>query len=83
MSKKNPNKRSYWKTDIDTAIKIAELAVKEKITMQEAFNKLIKSGEIKPEYLGDGEMDGDLLAGNLREEGIRVFNVREKKNKEQ
>jgi len=70
-------KKNYWITNVDTVLKIAELAIKEKITMQQAFEKLLKKGEIKPEYLGNGEMDGDLLTGNLREQGIRVKNFNE------
>ena len=58
-------------------IKIAEYSVAKKITMQQAFDELLKDKEIFPEFVCDSEMDGDLITGNLREQGLKIDSINE------
>jgi len=77
--------------DIDTYIEIMEEAIKlgkergkkegENLEVEffEVAEKLGKLNNIK--HLGQTEMDKDLLLGNLREEGIKIFNLDEEKRR--
>ena len=77
--------------DIDTYIEIMEEAIilgkergnKEGENIEQEFfevaKKLDKLNNIK--HLGQTEMDKDLLLGNLREEGIKIFNLDEEKRR--
>jgi hypothetical protein len=73
--------------DIDTYIEIMEEAIKlgkergkkegDNIE-QEFFEIAAKLGKMeKIQHLGQTEKDIDLLSGNLRENGLKVFNIKE------
>jgi rRNA maturation endonuclease Nob1 len=70
--------------DISTYLEIVELAKKHgKKPGDEMNEELIevmkKKGKIQ--YLGKTDKDLDLLAGELRERGIRVFNPKEEQRR--
>lgn len=46
-------------------------------SMQEEFQEVLKEHPEWFEFLGAGEVDVDLLAGNLRESGLKVLNLNE------
>jgi hypothetical protein len=49
---------------------------------QEFFEVAKKKGKLNNiKHLGQTEMDKDLLLGNLREEGIKIFNLDEEKRR--
>jgi hypothetical protein len=67
--------------DIQVILEIYDRAIKngkkEGDSCQEEFNQLLKE---KPEaftFLGTCEEDADLLAGNLREKGLKILNINE------
>jgi len=45
--------------------------------MIEEFKEVLKKRKDKIEHLGTSEKDIDLLAGNLREEGLKILNLKE------
>ena len=71
--------------DIDTYIEIVELAQKNGKKPGDDMNEELieimekKKGKIK--YLGSSDKDSDLLTGELRERGIKVFNPREEERR--
>ena len=71
------NKNALWLTDIDTTIEMYQLAKDENISLQEAFEKILKKKRDKIKFLGTTEKDGDLLTGDLREKGQRILNINE------
>ena len=56
-------------------------------SMQEEFEEVLQKKRSKFKFLGFTNQDVDLLTGNLREEGLRVLNMKEierrNKNKEE
>jgi len=51
---------------------------------QEFFEVAKKKGKLNNiKHLGQTEMDKDLLLGNLREEGIKIFNLDEEKRRKE
>ncbi len=75
------NKIAFWLTDIDTTIEVYELAKKEKITLQEAFEKVLKVRDDKIKLLAITEQDTSTLTGDLRESGLKVLDITEKARK--
>ena len=79
--------------DINTYIKIMEEAIKLgkergkkagdnlEVEFFEVAEKLGKLNNIK--HLGQTEMEKDLLIGNLREEGIKIFDLDEEKRRKE
>lgn len=76
MENKNP-KRAMWLTDIDTVIEVYELAKKENITLQQAFEKVLPARDDKIKFIGTTDKDGDLISGELRERGHKILNINE------
>jgi len=76
----NP-KFAYWQVDIDTVIEVFELAKshgkKQGDNCQEEFEEVLKKKKDKFKLLGTGSKDLDLLTGDLREQGKKVFNLNE------
>ncbi len=72
------NKVAFWLTDIDTTIEVYELAKKEKITLQEAFEKVLKVRDDKIKLLAITDKKESTLTGDLRESGLKVFDLNEK-----
>ena len=50
---------------------------KEKDSMQEEFDEVLKKKRNKIKYIGSTNMDIDLLTGNLREKGLKIRNMNE------
>jgi len=79
---------NLWQITIEQYLEIIELAKqhgkKEGDSMQEEFNEIMKKYKIKS--LGTTNKDIDDLTGDLRENGIKVLNLKEierrKKNNE-
>jgi len=71
------NKNLLWLTDIDTAIEVYELAKKENISLQKAFDKVLKARDDKIKFIGSIDKDGDMLTGDLREDGLKIININE------
>lgn len=82
---KKENKHIFM-FDLDTYLEIVELAQKhgKKVgdSMQEEFEEILKKKKYKFKHLGTTNKDKDLLAGELREEGLRVLNLDELKRRE-
>jgi hypothetical protein len=80
-----------WQLDISTYIEIMESAIllgKEKgkvvgDNLEQEFFECAKQKELidKIKYLGESEMDRDLIIGNLRENGVKVFDPKEEERK--
>ncbi len=80
-------KNSIYLLSIEDYLKIIELAKKNGKkagdSMKDEFMEYLKTVK-NIEKIGEIEMDIDLLAGNLREEGLKILNLKEleRKNKE-
>ena len=72
---------NVWNINLDTFLEIMELAKKRGKkageSMQEEFEEVRKKHPEKFKHLGTTDKDGDLLTGDLREEGIKVLNLDE------
>ena len=72
--------------NIDTYLMIVELAQKHGKkagdSMQEEFEELKEKYPEKFRYLGFTDKDTDQLTGDLRESGLKVYNPKENKRKE-
>ena len=80
------NNKSVWMTDIETILEVYELAKqhgkKPGDSIEEEFIEIMKKKQIKP--IGSTDQDIDMLTGNLRENGIKVRNLKEdERNKKQ
>ena len=68
-----------WNITLDHYLEIARLAQehgkKAGDSMKEEFLEFTKKKNIKP--FAKTEMDADMIAGNLREEGMKVLNTKE------
>jgi len=75
--------QSLFVVDVDACIEIIELATKNEKKqgdhMQEEFDIILKKSPEKFTYIGNTDLDCDLLVGNLREKGLRIFNMNELK----
>ena len=78
---KNKFKNIVWLSDIDTIMEVYELALKHgKKTgdnIQEEFEEVMKKYPEKFKSLGGTNKDVDLVAGDLREEGLKILNLKE------
>ena len=85
MKKKETNKNLVWLFDIDTYLAICELAKKHGKkagdSMQEEFIEVMKFNRKKFELLGYTNKDIDLLTGEMREKGLKVYNPKEKQRR--
>lgn len=74
-------KKALWTIDINTYMDVVHLAKNhgKKIgdNMQSEFEEILKTKKDKIKLLGITETDIDLLAGNLREHGVKVLNLKE------
>lgn len=89
MAKEDKQKRKLNKAfqlDLDTYLEIVELAKsngkKSGDSMQREFEEIMKLHPEKIKYLGETEQVIDLLTGNLRENKIRVLNLKEIERKQ-
>jgi len=79
---------NIWSISIDDYLTIMEEAImlgkergkKEGDNLEQEFFEIAKKKGLinKIKHLGTTEMDKDLLAGNLREEGLKILNLGEK-----
>lgn len=85
--KKNKLQYSMFMLDFDTYMKIIKLAKKNGKkagdNMQEEFKTIAKKYPHKFNFLGITNKDIDLLTGNLREKGLKIFNPKEYQRKKQ
>ena len=77
----NNPKHMLWDVDIDTIIEVFELAKKHGKkpgdSCQEEFDEVLKNKPNKFKALGTTDKDIDIITGNLREQGNKVFNLKE------
>jgi hypothetical protein len=75
------NLQSLFITDIDTILEIYELAKsrgkKAGENCQEEFDEILKKKPERFTYIGDSEQDLDMIGGNLRENGLKILNIKE------
>jgi len=45
--------------------------------LEKEFFEVAKKKNLMPQFLGKTEQDIDLIAGNLREDGLKILNMRE------
>lgn len=71
-----------WPMTLDIYLEIVELAKAHGKgvgdNMAEEMSEIMTKHNIKP--MGETEQDIDLIAGNLREEGVKVLNLKEVRN---
>ena len=76
-----PDKNFIFMLDIDTYLEIYELAKSHGKqagdSMQEEFEEILKKKRDKFKFLGATNDNIDMITGNLREEGLRVLNMKE------
>lgn len=74
-------KNQAWKLDIGTYLEICELALKNGKkpgqSMQSEFEEILKKKKDKIKLLGETDKDIDLLTGDLRENGLKILNMKE------
>jgi len=80
-----------WTMNVDTYLQVMEEAIilgkergkKEGEEMSQEFFEIAKKKGIldKIKYLGETEMDKDLLTGNLREKGFKILNPDEEERR--
>ena len=79
MGKKKKN--LIWLTDINTMMKVYELAKKrgkkEGDNFQPEFFEVMEKTKSKIKLIGITDKDVDLLTGELREEGKKILNLKE------
>lgn len=74
-------KYHMWKITIDTYLEIIELAAKHGKksgdSMQEEFEEVMKKKKEQFKHLGVTNKDVDLMAGDMREKGLKILNIKE------
>jgi hypothetical protein len=82
MTKKSPQYLA-WLIDADIYLAIYDLAIKRGKkpgdNMQDEAMEVIQKNRDKCKLLGMTDNDIDLLTGNLREKGFKIYNPKEKK----
>lgn len=76
---------NVWMISIDDYLEIMEEAIilgkqkgkKEGDNLEEEFFIIAKKKNKIPKHLGQTEKDSDLLCGDLREEGLKILNLKE------
>ncbi len=76
---------NIWSVSIDDYITIMEEAIvlgkqrgkKPGDNLEQEFFEIAKKKNKLPKYIGQTEMDKDLLLGNMREEGLKVTSLEE------
>ena len=74
-----------WQISLDDYLKIMEEAIKlgkergkkEGDNLEQEFFEVAKKMNKIPKHLGTTEKDIDLLTGNLRENGLKILNMKE------
>lgn len=78
-------KYSAYQITTEGYIRICELAQKngKKVgdSMQDEFNQILKEHPEWFKFLGVTNKDVDLLTGNLREQGIKIINLKEEQRR--
>jgi len=79
--------QSLFIVDVDACIEIIELAMKngkkQGESMQKEFDIILNKSPEKFTYIGDTDLDCDLLVGNLREKGLKILNFKEIERRQQ
>ena len=82
---KKHKKNLLWITDIDTMLEVYELAKKRGKkpgdSVEDEFLEIIKQKKDKAKLVGTTNKDLDLLCGDCREAGLKVFNMKEYERK--
>jgi hypothetical protein len=77
--------RAMYMVDVDTMIKVYELAKEHgKIAgenIQEEFDEIKKLFPEKFKFMGVTDQDIDMLTGNLRESGFKIKNLKEEERR--
>ena len=77
--------KMYIIKDIEAYFNICDLAKKngKKVgdSMQEEFEVVSKEHPEYFEFVGDSELDIDMLAGELRDKGVKVLNMKEERRR--
>ena len=76
---------NLWTTNLDDFIEIMEEAIKlgkergkkKGDNLEAEFFEIAKKKNKMPKHLGATEKDIDLLTGDLREEGLKIINMKE------
>ena len=72
--------------DLDVMMEVYRRAIahgkKSGENCQEEFEELLKERPEAFEFLGNTLKDIDLLAGNLREDGVKVLNIKEERERD-
>jgi hypothetical protein len=80
-------KNQLWSLTLDIYLEVVELAQKHGKksgdSMLEEFQEIRNKYPERFQYVGETEKDIDLLTGDLREEGLKVFNIKEEERKNQ
>lgn len=80
---------NLWQISLDDYLEIMEEAIKlgkskgkkEGDNLETEFFEIAKQKNKIPKYLGSTKMDIDLLTGNLRENGLKILNLKEEERK--
>jgi len=78
-----------WQISLDNYLEIMEEAIilgkergkKEGDNLEEEFFEVAKKLNKIPKHLGTTEKDMDLLTGDLRENGLKILNLKEEERK--
>jgi hypothetical protein len=74
-------KQDVWVMDIDTYLQVIELALKNGKkpgdSIQEEFEEILRNRKNNIKHIGETNKDVDLLTGNLRENGLKILNLKE------
>ena len=85
---KKSNLKYAWLSDLGTYLEAVELAKKrgKKVgdNISDELMEIMRKNPKKFHMLGVTDMDLDMICGNLREKGLKVFNIKEaeRKNKQ-
>ena len=82
---KNKKINQMFLMDLNTYLEIVELAKKRgkkaEDNMTSEFQEIIKKKADKINFLGNTNLDVDMITGNLREKGLKIFNMKEEERK--
>lgn len=78
-------KNLIWITDIDTILEVYDLAKKRGKnagdSVEKEFMEIVKKKKNKAKIIGTTNKNIDLIAGECRENGLKVFNMKEYERK--
>jgi len=85
MKDKNKLRSLFIVKDLDVMLEVYRRAIEHGKRpggdCQEEFEELLKERPDAFEYLGNTTKDIDLLTGDLREEGLKILNVKEEQGR--